>query len=278
MVKSGNMDAANPLVSVIMSVHNGEQWLGQAIESIIHQTYSNWEFIIIDDASGNAAQQVLQQYAKADTRIKLTRKDTQQGLTRNLNTAINQCQGEYIARMDADDVSHPQRLEKQVAFLQSHPEVAMVASFIEMTDQYGNAIKAWADDRKAYSAAIIRRILPWRNCIAHPSVMIRTSVLRRYRYNEIQLNTEDWDLWLRMAAGGEVIEKINEVLLFYRVHPKSVTSTSNRHRSALNKMQQNYRNYLKGSKWNGFNFKVRLASWFNGIKLFLSRIKRSISS
>lgn len=271
------MDAAKPLVSVIMSVHNGEQWLGQAIESIVHQTYSNWEFIIIDDASGNAAQEILQQYAKKDTRIKITRTDTQQGLTRNLNIAIDQCRGEFIARMDADDISLPQRLEKQVVFLQQYTNAAMVAGFIQLINEQGEVTGEWADDRKASSSTTIRQLLPWRNCIAHPSVLIRADVLKKYRYSETQLHSQDWDLWLRMTADKQVIEKINEVLLQYRVHTKSVTSATNRG-SAFGKKQQTYRAYLEGRQWNGFNFKVRLASWFNGIKLFLSRIKRSISS
>src|SRR5690242_12850241 len=114
------MDAATPLVSVIMSVYNSEQWLKLAIDSIIQQTYPNWELIIIDDASNEAARQILQTYA-SDPRIIIHHRNTNHGLIKNLNLGIDLSKGDFIARMDADDISEPDRLAKQVAYLQQHP-------------------------------------------------------------------------------------------------------------------------------------------------------------
>lgn len=269
------MDAATPLVSIIMSVYNGEQWLDEAIDSIVQQTYTNWEFIIIDDASAKPAQDILHKY-RADPRFHIERNETQKGLTKNLNTAIARCRGSFIARMDADDKSLPRRLEKQAAYLQQHPAVAVVAGFVEWIDATGTPCGTWTDDRRANNAAAIRQLLPERNCIAHPSVMIRANVLRQYRYNEVHTHSQDWDLWLRLCADDKLIEKINEPLLLYRVHTGSVTSLSVK-KSAFAKKNEFYRRYLagiSGNHMNAFNRRVRRRSRFNRIKLFLSRIKR----
>lgn len=270
------MDAAAPLVSVIMSVHNGEQWLNEAVESIIRQTYTHWEFIIVDDASNKTTQDLLQHY-RIDSRIKIIRVDSRQGLTKNLNTATSLCTGEFIARMDADDISVHDRLEKQVIYLQTNPAIAVVAGFIDIMDETGKITGSWPDDRNTITWKQIKAMLPWKNCIAHPTVMLRKNVLEQYRYNESQVHSQDWDLWLRLAADGKVIEKIATPLLLYRVHPASITSTSNR-RSAFSKQHEFYQRYLKHSKFNRFNATVRLGFLFNGIQLFLSRIKRRFTS
>ena len=270
------MDETAPLVSTIMSVYNGDQWLRQAIDSIINQTYKNWEFIIIDDASNAATQTILDQYAN-DKRFKIIHQRTQQGLTKNLNIAIDLCTGDLIARMDADDISLPARFEKQVFYLLSKPSVSVVASYIEMIDETGKPTGIWSDDRKATSWRNIKAMLPWKNCIAHPTIMTRKTILREYRYTEAQIHSQDWDLWLRLAADGKIIEKIPEPLLLYRIHPDSVTSRSNKKKSFL-KRHESYQTYLRHSKLNAFNVKIWLGFLFNGTKLFLSRIKKTFSS
>jgi glycosyltransferase involved in cell wall biosynthesis len=271
------MDAALPLVSVIMSVHNGERWLREAIDSIIRQTLINWEFIIIDDASGEEARRILESYF-IDPRVKVIHKDRQQGLTKNLNLAIDHSTGEFIARMDADDISNPDRLAKQVAFLQKNPSVDAVGSFVSLIDEEGKAMRTlWADDRKASSYPVIAAMLPSRNCLAHPSVMIRAIVLKQYRYNESHTQSQDWDLWLRMINDGKSIEKIQESLLQYRVHDSSVTSTSNK-KSAYRKKHEFYQRYLADSKPGTITSQVRKNYRLNRVKLFLSGIKRRFTS
>jgi glycosyltransferase involved in cell wall biosynthesis len=274
------MDEPKPLVSVIMSVHNGEEWLDDAIRSIMHQTYANWEFIIVDDASDQPAQDILKKY-ETDPRFKITRQPVRRGLTKNLNASITQCRGKYIARMDADDVSLPQRLEKQVAYLESHPEADLVAGFVEFIDENGQPKGTWKDDRNTVSDKQIKQLLPWRNCIAHPSVMFRNELMKVFKYNEEQTHSQDWDLWFQLADAGKQFAKIPETLMLYRVHSGSTTASSNRG-FALRKMQQSYKIYLRslkpGNKFSPFNRKVKLAFWFNTVKLFLSRIKRLFTS
>jgi glycosyltransferase involved in cell wall biosynthesis len=268
-----------PLVSVIMSVYNGEQFLQQAIGSILSQTYTNWEFIIIDDASNEATQDILSLYAN-DGRFRITRQPENKGLTKNLNISVGMSKGEYIARMDADDISLPNRFEEQVFYLEQHPETMAVFSLVELIDENGNPAGSWPDDSKATSYEAIRRLLPLRNCVAHPTVMIRKKILQEYGYNEKQLHSQDWDLWLRLVNDGKRIEKINNTLLLYRIHKDSVTRISNK-KSAFLKIHQSYKPYLqqvwKERKLNWFNFRVWLGFVSNSIKLGLSKIKRSIS-
>ena len=274
------MDAAKPLVSVIMSVYNGEAWLDDAIQSIISQTYTNREFVIIDDASNEATQQILSKY-KSDPQFKIVRQAKQNGLTRNLNIAIGLCNGDLIARMDADDICLPDRFQKQVDWLQQYPETDTVAGFVEFIDEKGNPKGIWKDDRERITNKQIESLLPWRSCIAHPTVMFRKEILREFKYNEAQTHSQDWDMWLRLADHGKIIEKIPEPLLLYRVHDKSTTSLSNKG-SALKKMQQTYRCYLQsiasGRRFSPFNRKVQFAFLINSVKLFLSRIKRIFTS
>ena len=266
-----------PLVSVIMSVYNGEQFLQQAIESILSQTYPNWEFIIIDDASNEATRNILRQY-KNDPRFKIIRQDTNRGLTKNLNQAIEFSKGEFIARMDADDISLSDRFEKQVNFLQQHFETAAVFGLVELIDENGNSSGQWDDDIKAITYQRIRRRLPFSNCVAHPSVMMRKDVLQQYKYNEEQVHSQDWDLWLRMVSDGKIVEKINAPVLLYRIHKNSVTKISNK-KSAFLKMHKSYKPYLKQvwkeKKLNSFNVLVYAGFFLNTIKLGLSRIKRA---
>jgi glycosyltransferase involved in cell wall biosynthesis len=268
-----------PLVSVVMSVYNGEQFLQRAIESILSQTYSNWEFIIIDDASNEATRKILSDYSN-DGRFRIIRQPENKGLTKNLNIGVEMSKGEYIARMDADDISLPNRFEEQVLYLEQHPETVAIFSLVDLIDENGKPAGLWPDDRKATSYEAIRRFLPLRNCVAHPSVMIRKNILQQYKYNEKQLHSQDWDLWLRLVNDGKRIEKINKPLLFYRIHNNSVTKVSNK-KSAFLKIHQSYKPYLqqvwKERKLNWFNFRVWLAFVLNSIKLGISKIKRSIS-
>lgn len=270
---------SQPLVSVVMSVFNGEAWLKKAIDSICTQTYSNWEFLIVDDGSNAATKQVLQAYA-TEKRIRILSNTERRGLTRNLNMAIAQSRGSLIARMDADDIALSERLEKQVAYLQANPQVALAAAFVMFMDERDQITGPWAEDREAQDFDSIKRLLPTRNCLAHPTVMFRRTAWEQFPYNENQVHSQDWDLWMQFAAAGLRMEKIKEVLLHYRVHGLSVTSSSNK-KSAFLKKDTVYRNYLQlarsqsGSK--RFNNRVKRAYWINRVKLLLSGIKRKLS-
>jgi glycosyltransferase involved in cell wall biosynthesis len=269
------MDAATPLVSVIMSVHNGEQWLKEAIDSIVHQTYGTWEFIIIDDASNEATQNILRSYT--DSRIKIFRKEVQQGLTKNLNTAINLCKGEFIARMDGDDISLPERFEKQINYLCANESLSGCAGWVLFINERSEIIGKWEDERRYNTPAQIARVIIQKNILAHPSVMFRSEIMRQFMYNEQQTHSQDWDLWLRLSANDKKIAKLKEVILLYRIHNKSITVTS-KTKSIFQKIDEVYKLYLASLSYDRkkkvFNRRVKKASFINKNKLFLSRIKR----
>ncbi len=264
-----------PLVSVIMSVYNGERFLQQAVDSILQQTYSNWEFIIIDDNSTDLTASILSGYS--DERIRVLKNDQQLGLTQNLNAAVEISTGEFIARMDADDISLPLRLEKQVKYLKNAPLLAGVAGFIEFIDENGSPSGIWKHDRQTNTASKIRALLPWENCIAHPTVMLRRNVISRYKYNIAQKHSQDWDLWLRLFANDLALEKLNEVVLQYRLHTSSVTYIQKK-QSAFKKKNEIYRRYFAsaGFKWNMFNLKVYSCYLVNKLMLHGSNIKRKL--
>jgi len=268
-----------PLVSIIMSVYNGEAFLQQAIDSILHQTYQHIQFIIVDDCSNEATRNILTSIK--DVRVEIIYNIANLGLTKNLNAALNYCKGKYIARMDADDISLPDRIEKQVAFLEHYNHLAGTAGWIELIDEKGNATGVWDDDRLYNSEKELEAILPQKNVIAHPTVMLRTDIIQRFRYNEDQKHSQDWDLWWRLFACGLVIRKIKEVVLQYRVHSSSVTSTQKK-KSVFKKMNETYYNYILhvlysdygDPEWNAFRKAVRKQYKKNLLKLFLSNIKR----
>jgi glycosyltransferase involved in cell wall biosynthesis len=259
-----------PLVSVLMSVYNGAAWLQLAINSIVQQDYTNWEFIITDDNSTDESKTILNGYS-SDKRFRLLFNNTNKGLTANLIDALKISKGTFIARMDADDISVAQRFSKQVQFLQQNKNAAAVATFIQLINEEGTVTGNWALDRKYNTPSKIKSILPFHNCIAHPSIMIRREIFNTFNYNPLQSHSQDWDLWLQLASANKTIEKINEPLLFYREHAASVTKTSNR-KSVFLKKKNFYAAYFKNNNipFSFYTLKIRAAQIINTIIYMLS--------
>ena len=256
----------NPRVTILMPVYNGERYLVDAIESILNQTYTDFEFLIINDGSADKSVSIIESYN--DNRIRLIHNEKNLGLIASLNKGIALAKGEYLARMDSDDISVPQRLEKQVQFLDAHPDVSVVASHIRFMNADGEETGYWDNDMSTNSWADIYAALPKHDCIAHPAVVIRKSVICKYLYRSAQKHIEDWDLWLRMVSDGLKIEKINEVLLKYRVHFESVTMNQNTGKLSQKKTikcKQKFLLYqLSKFKINTFFFSV-VYSWLRGL-------------
>ena len=209
-------------VSVILPAYNCEKFIGQAIRSVLDQTFREFELIIVNDGSTDKTEFVI--LAFDDPRIVYIRNQQNQGLISSLNRAINIAQGKYIARMDADDICNPERLAKQKELLDKHEDITLVASTIDLIDENGENAGVWQLDRKTVSPEQIRKRMVYENCIAHPTVMIRTAVLKEFKYTPGQVNIEDYDLWLRLLSRGHKISKINEPLLLYRIHGSSITN------------------------------------------------------
>lgn len=197
----------NKKVSVIMGVYNGMDTLKEAIESIINQTYSNWELIVCDDQSTDESLSTLKTYALKDNRIKVITNSKNSGLAASLNHCLKYVSGTYIARMDADDLSVPERLEKQVEFLEKNPEINLVGTEMQEFSEkgYGDIVK----NKKNPTKYDVPKGAPF----CHATIMIRTQTMRNlggYRISKHTMRTEDVDLWYRFFAGGYKGENIEE--------------------------------------------------------------------
>lgn len=210
-----------PRVSVIMSVYNGEQYLAEAIDSILGQTYTEFEFIIIDDASQDNSFSIVRDFARKDKRIRIIENQDNQGLSVSLNKGVRAARCEYIARMDADDISAPTRFEKQVAFMDANPEIGVCGTWFEMIGERQGQVGKFPNKH----TAIHLRML-FANAMAHPTVMMRASLLERYslQYDEQVLFAQDYELWSR-AIENLRFANLDQVLLYYRVHSTSTGST-----------------------------------------------------
>jgi glycosyltransferase involved in cell wall biosynthesis len=185
----------DPRVSVLLGVYNGEPLLDSAIASIVAQTYPSWELVVVDDASTDSSLAVARSWQQRDPRIRVVEHRTNRGLAATLNDAFAVSRGELVARMDADDVSLPQRLEKQVDFLDAHPAVAVVGTGAEFVDAQGNALGSGRlfEDHDDISANMYRT-----SALIHPSVMMRRTFLEALGGYDIRLRrAQDADLWLR---------------------------------------------------------------------------------
>lgn len=206
-----------PKVSVLMPVYNAEKFLKEAIDSIIEQSYSDWELIIINDGSIDKSEQIILSYN--DDRIKYIVNESNLGLIATLNKGIDLCQGKYIARMDADDISTPDRLEKQVAFLDKHPEYAICGCQAKVIDNNGLPT---GQILNLYDNEYLQINLLFSVPFIHPGVMIRNTVLKENRYNDNYKHAEDYELWSRIAPNYKV-GNISDFLLKYRWHTTNVS-------------------------------------------------------
>lgn len=213
----------NPNITVLMSVYNGEKYLREAIESVLNQTIRNFDFLIINDGSTDKSERIIKSYH--DQRIRLIVNKKNIGLIGSLNNGLSMATGKYIARMDCDDISLPRRLEKQLTFLNSRPNIGVVASYTNEINEKGNLLSTlWARDRESISCEEIYHNLFFGNCLAHPTVMINKEILDKFslKYRSDYLDAEDYDLWCQIAQIAPIV-KIPEPLLFYRKHGGNIS-------------------------------------------------------
>jgi len=207
-----------PLVSVVMPVYNSEMFLREAVNSILTQSYRQLELIVVNDGSTDVSAAILSSIE--DKRIRVLEHERNQGITQSLNDAIAVSTGEYICRMDADDVAVPHRIERQVAFLEEHPDIALVGTGTVLIDKDGTRIGQESYPESAYE---IRREIFVHNPFAHSAVMIRKSVLDRCGFYDARfLHNEDYDLWLRIVAAYPAAN-LRDRLLLRRVHGANIT-------------------------------------------------------
>lgn len=235
-----HMASTNPSISVVMPVFNASRYLRAAVESVLAQTFRDFELIAIDDGSTDDSRAILEQFAAADARAcVLSRPNT--GIVGALNDGVAAARGEFIARMDADDIALPQRFEKQVAYLRAQPECVCVGSFFNYIDAEGKRVK-W-NARDTTHAGIEAALLAGDGgALIHPSILLRRDAVERAGRYRIEAQwVEDLDLYLRLARLG-YLANLPEVLLHYRYHAQSVNFTRNegRHQCKLWVMQHAY--------------------------------------
>lgn len=220
---------SNPLVSVVMSVYNSEKYLKEAIESILSQTYTNFEFIIVNDGSTDSSLEIIQEYMGKDERIVLISRENK-GLPYSLNEGIEKAKGEYIARMDADDISLPTRFEEQVRFMEESTEIGVCGTAIEIFGEKINS-KIYKNPEKHDEMKV--RLL-FSVCFAHPTVMIKKEILdkNQLKYNLEYVNAQDYELWSKISD-VTIMANIPKNLLRYRVSENSITTTTDKNQVEL---------------------------------------------
>ena len=222
------MNTYIPLVTVLMPVYNGEKYLGEAIESILNQTFIDFEFLIIDDGSTDSSVDITKSYD--DDRIRLIINQKNLGQSATLNKGIDLAVGKYIARMDQDDVSFARRLQRQVQFLKKNPHICVVGSWVDRHDEY-NRTKG----RIKLPMNKVHECGFWifgygENVFSHPTVMFRTKeIVALGGYEEDYDIAQDVDLWFRAAERGFRFTNIPEVLLSYRIHSGQGSKNSKTH-------------------------------------------------
>ena len=216
---------SSPTVSVVMSVFNGQTFLPEAIESILSQTYRDFEFVIIDDGSTDNTPDILAEYASRDARIRIHR-HANKGRAESLNIGVSVAKGEYIARMDADDIALPDRLQEQMRFMESHPEVGLIGGALELITADGRALKTI---RYPLEDSAIRSVMLEYSPFAHPTVIVRKEVvLASGGYRKALLDADDYDLWLRMSERTQ-LANLEKSVLRYRIHRGQVSIKNMKH-------------------------------------------------
>ena len=209
-----------PKVTVLMPVYNAADYVKEAIDSILNQTFDDFEFLIFNDGSTDSSADIVKSYK--DQRIKFYDYAQNQGYVHHLNYGIEIAKGEYIARMDADDISLPRRFEKQVEFMDTNPEVGASGTWYKIIGS-GNEIKYPTDSES------IRLALLDYCALGHPTVMLRSSVFKEssLRYEQLYCPAEDYFLWSLLAENYE-LANLPEILLHYRVHTAQISNYQGR--------------------------------------------------
>ena len=215
----------NKLISVIMSCYNeSDKDLSESIESILNQTYSNFEFLIVNDNPANEKlKNKLNQY-KFDSRVKIINNKINLGAGKSKNEALNIAKGYYTAILDADDIAFPNRLKKEIEYLEEHPECDLVASLRDDIDEKSNLLKSSVGI--AIKDKYIPIVLKYGAIITHSTVMMKTSILKKLHGYRIFKSSQDYDLWLRMVSAKCNFHIIPESLIKYRIRENGITNSN----------------------------------------------------
>lgn len=225
------MTLAPPRISVLMPCFNSAATLPEALDSLQAQTYKEYELIAVDDGSSDDTAAILTAAARQDTRIRVLRCE-HRGIIPTLNSGLQICQGELVARMDSDDRAHPLRLEKQAGLLERHPSTGVVSCLVEgfPPEQVREGFRVYMDWLNSLvTPEQIDREIFIESPLAHPSAVFRREVVADAGGYQDHGWPEDYDLWLRLHLKGVRFQKVPEVLLAWREYPHRLTRTDSRY-------------------------------------------------
>ncbi|TAE34119.1 MAG: glycosyltransferase [Cytophagales bacterium] len=216
-----------------MPVHNGERYLAQAIESVLNQSFTNFEMLIVNDGSNDSTAAILEEYAYRDKRIRILTNKAAQGYggEKASNGAYKLAKGQYVAKLDADDVARPDRLAKQVAFLNNNPTIFLVGSFLEIIDTNG---KVTSSREYPTGHQDIYQSFYYRNPIGHPSIMFRNGLIKGDFYQLRFPALNDYYSFFRLIQAGYPMANIPEYLVQYRIHDSNTVFTDLRRKWKIN--------------------------------------------
>jgi glycosyltransferase involved in cell wall biosynthesis len=265
----------NPAISVILPIYNCEKYIKFAVESILNQTFLDFELLIIDDASTDSTLSIVKKYQ--DSRIKLIEKRTNSGYTTSLNLGLKLAKGKYIARMDGDDICFNERFEKQFSFLESNQDVIVCGSSSIIIGS--DSVVSVPENYELIKLALLRG-----NCMIHPSVMIRKKTIDDFSitYDSSKEPAEDYDLWVRLAMIGK-FHNLQEVLIQYRIHENQVSNIQNENQRNISKQTRfKILNHLPFSKTDNdisilkkfINYDISIK--YNEIVFYHEKIKGNI--
>lgn len=230
-----------PKVSIIMGVYNGANRVESAITSILNQTFVDFELIICDDGSDDNSSEIIKKFCDKDSRIKFLRNTKNIGLAETLNNCLDISEGEYIARMDDDDISHPNRIEKQVVFLDSQPKYALVGTSRNMYDNNGIWGRSSVEGERSKLDIFLGK------SFVHPSVMMRKQAVLAvggYTTGSETERTEDFDLWCKLYAHGFKGFNLGEILLDYYEAKDSYNKRKYKYRICEYRLKKKWRKKL----------------------------------
>lgn len=218
------MNDSAPAISVLMPMRNGQPFLAEAIDSILNQTFQDWEFVIVDNCSTDGSAEYALERAATEPRIKVLRNDTNVGITYSLNRGLEACRGEWVARIDCDDRAMPERLERQLGFVRANPDVVVLSCFANYINAAGERIGRGPHDLISHDA--YRRAMDRNEVIGilHPGALIKREAFATVgTYRTEYEPAEDTDLWNRLSEAG-VVMVLPEYLMDYRLHSGSIVA------------------------------------------------------
>ncbi len=256
-----------PLVSVIMATYNEpEKYLRESIESILNQTFKNFEFIIVlDNPNNEKAEKIIKEYQQRDKRIVFIKNEKNLGRGASRNKAIDIANGRYIAILDADDIALPQRLEKQFKYMEDNKDVDLLFTWVYFIDEYGNILREFKPEK--YKFKEIRKYFFKEHLTVHPSMMIKSDILKKIKYDEGLVRSQDYDLWIKCIAKNYKFDVIEEFLLKYRIprgnYGKRIKKQLNYSKNSLRALWKNKKYY-----WGNIYF-WKCFLWHLSIVLFI---------